>query len=156
MKLKRSVVATLVLGCFLGTVAGCGGEASKRAAVKGKITIDGAPLPNGVIEFLPLDKQSGQPGGSAIETGQYAISAEQGLLVGAYQVQIRADRPTGKKAWDGMGDERWPASKKNFVEQMESYVPARYNDRTELRAKIESGKVNVYDFDLQLGSKKGR
>jgi len=154
MKRKVSVAAVVFLGCLLGTVPGCGG--SNRAAVKGKVTIDGAPLPNGLIEFMPQDKQSGQPGGSVIENGQYAISAEKGLLAGDYQVQIRADRPTGKKVWDGMGDERLPASKKNMVDVMESYVPARYNDRTELRAKIEPGKVNVCDFDLQLGGKKGR
>jgi hypothetical protein len=155
MKLPQSAVVILVLGCFVGTVAGCG-EASQRAAVKGKVTVDGAPLPTGVIEFLPVDKQSGQPGGAAIEAGQYAISADKGLLAGEYLVQIRADRPTGKKVWDGMGDERWPASKKNFVDQMEAYIPARYNDRTELRARIESGKLNVYDFELQLGGKRGR
>ena len=156
MKLQRSLIAVLVLQSALWLVAGCGGGGSKRMAVHGKITVDGTPLPNGLIDFLPLDKQNGQPGGSAIEHGEYAISAEKGLLAGDYQVQIRADRPTGKKIWDGMGDERWPASKKNMVELMESYIPVRYNDRTELRAKIESGKANVHDFDLQLGGKKAR
>ena len=52
-----------------------------------------------------------------------------------------------------MGDERWPASKKHYVDKMESYIPARYNDRTTLRVTIELGKVNVKDFDLQLPKK---
>jgi hypothetical protein len=154
MKPKRSWIAVFVFAFLLWTVGGCG-PASDRAAVKGKVTIDGAPLPEGVIEFVPLDKQKGQPGGSAIENGQYAIAAEKGLASGDYLVQIRADRPTGKKVWDGMGDERWPASKKNYVNLTESYLPARYNDRSALKATIELGKVNVHDYDLQL-DKKGR
>jgi hypothetical protein len=65
-------------------------------------------------------------------------------------VEIRADRRTGQKVWDGMGDENAPASQKKMVDQLEPYLPARYNDETQLRAKIELGKVNVYDYALQL------
>jgi hypothetical protein len=151
MKCKVSVRAVVLLGCLLGTVSGCGG--SNRAAVKGKVTLDGVPLPDGSIDFVAVDKSTGNTGGARIANGEYAIRAEQGLLPGDYQVQVRADRPTGKKVWDGMGDDRAPANKKNLVDQMESYIPTRYNDRTELRTKIELGKVNVCDFDLQLGKK---
>jgi hypothetical protein len=152
MKHNRSVVAILLLGTILGTVIGCGDDV-KRAAVKGKVTIDGTPLPDGVITFVPLDKANAQPGGSPIANGQYAISAANGLAAGEYQVQIRADRPTGKKEWDGMGDERLPASKKHYVDKMESYIPAQYNDRSTLQATVELGKVNVRDFDLHLPKK---
>jgi hypothetical protein len=153
MKRKLSAVAVVLLGCLLWTAWGCGG--TNRLAVKGKVSIDGAPLPEGSIDFVAVDKNVGSTAGARIDKGEYVIRAEQGLLPGEYQVQIRAVRSTGKKVWDGMGDDRAPASKKNMVDQMESYVPARYNDRTELRAKIESGKVNAYDYDLQL-DKKGR
>jgi hypothetical protein len=91
--------------------------------------------------------------GPAIENGHYAISAEKGLFAGDYQVRIRADRPTGKKVWGGMGDERAPDSKKNFVAVMESYIPAGYNDQSTLTATIEPGKVNECNYDLQLGKK---
>jgi hypothetical protein len=151
MKRLLTVTAVVILSCLLGTAGGCGG--SNRAAVKGKITIDGVPLPEGTIDFVPVDKSTGNTAGARVEKGDYAIRAEQGLFPGEYQVQVRADRPTSKKVWDGMGDDRAPASKKTLVEQMESYIPVRYNDRTELNAKIESGKVNVCDFDLQLGKK---
>ena len=33
-------------------------------------------------------------------------------------------------------------------------VPANYNDKSTLTAKIEDGKVNVKDFDLQSGAKR--
>jgi hypothetical protein len=153
MILNRAVTAVLVFGSVLCTVEGCAGRDSNRAAVNGKVTVDGTPIAEGLISFLPIDIANGQPGGSPIQDGQYSISADKGLLPGEYQVQIRANRGTGKKVWDGMGDEHWPASKKNYVEKMESYIPARYNDRTTLKATIELGKTNTYDFDLQLPKK---
>jgi hypothetical protein len=36
---------------------------------------------------------------------------------------------------------------------MELYVPARCSSRTELKAKIDLGKVNELNYDLQLGKK---
>ena len=143
--------AIVLWGCVVGLACGCGG--SPRAAVRGMVTLDGAPLPEGSITFLPVDPRSGQTAGAKVVQGEDEIAANQALRAGEYQVQIRAIRPTGKKIWDGMGDARAPASQKNMVDQIESYVPARYNDRTELRAQIEPGKVNVCDFALHLGKK---
>jgi hypothetical protein len=151
MKRKRSCVA-LILGCILGTAIGCARDVPNRAVVKGTITIDGAPLPTGSIDFIPMDR-GGQPGGAAIEKGHFAISADKGLMAGAYKVQVQAQRPTGKKVWDGMGDERAPASKKNYVNVMESYIPAKFNNRSTLTVNIELGKVNECNFDLQLDKK---
>ena len=146
---KHQSVALLV--CLAWIACGCGG--SRRASVTGKVTIDGAPLPEGSIDFIPVDRRAAQTAGTRIHQGEYEIAAEQGLLPGEYLVQIRAVRPTGKKVWDGMGEERAPAGQKNMVDQIESYVPARYNDRTELRAKVELGKVNEFDYALQLSKK---
>jgi hypothetical protein len=153
MRRQQSFLVLLVWSGLVGMIAGCGGEVSSRAAVKGTVTVDGAPLPQGSIEFTPLDPHHGQTAGAAIENGQYAIAADKGLFAGDYKVQIRADRPTGKKVWDGIGNERWPASKKNFVDVMEPYIPARYNSRSTLTAKIERGKVNECNYTLQLGKK---
>ncbi len=150
----RFVACSVLLLCLTGIACGCGGG-MRRAAVKGKVTVNGAPLPEGTISFVGLDKHAGPSAGAAIAKGEYAIAAAQGPVEGNYQVQIQAFRGTGKKTWDGMGDEHAPASKKRMVEQTEPYIPTRYNDRSELRAKIEYGKVNVHDFDLQL-DKKGR
>lgn len=151
MKRQWTAVAGLLLGCVLWAAGGCGN--SGRAAVKGQITVDGAPLPDGSIDFIPVEKGAAATAGAKITQGAYAIPAERGLLPGEYQVQIRALRSTGKKVWDGMGEDRAPASQKNMVEQLESYLPARYNDQTELRVRIESGKVNVCDYALHLGKK---
>jgi hypothetical protein len=137
----------LLLGILLLTW-GCG--SSERGAVRGRVTVNGAPLPEGEISFVGLGPNAGPSSGARIENGEYSITAEKGPVAGEYQVQIRAFRTTGRKIWDGMGDEHAPASKKNMVEEMESYLPARYNDKSELRVTIVAGKVNEYNFDLRL------
>ena len=124
--MARGSIASLVLvGCLTLAAGGCGG--SERGAVRGRVTVN----------------------------DEYRIDAARGPVAGEYRVQISAFRKTGKKVWDGMGDENAPASRKNYVEEVEPFIPAEYNEQSRLRAKIEGGKVNVCDFDLRLG-KAGR
>lgn len=138
--------------CLVVLLVGCGG--SNRGAVKGKVTIGGQPLQNGQISFVPLDPKIGPTAGAVIATGEYQIDADRGPLAGEYQVQIHAMRKTGKKIWDGMGDENAPPSKKNYVEEVEELIPPKYNTASQLRAKIKPGQVNAYDFDVQIDRKK--
>src|SRR5262245_18959841 len=147
--MRQLLFATVLVcwTCLALAASGCNG--SQRAAVKGKVTVDGFPLPEGTISFVG-DPSAGPSAGDRIANGEYSIPADMGPLPGEYKVQIRAFRATGRKVWDGMGDDRAPASQKRMVEEMEPYLPAKYNDRTELRATIVGGKVNVCDFDLQL------
>jgi hypothetical protein len=131
---------------------GCG--SSNRGAVKGKVTVNGEPLQEGQLAFVPLDPSLGPSAGAGIINGEYKIDAAKGPLAGQYKVQINAFRKTGQKTWDGMGDEQAPASKKNFVEEVEAFIPPKYNTASELRATIKAGEVNVYDFDMKIAAKK--
>jgi hypothetical protein len=153
MKYNRSVIAAFFLALVPWMLGGCLRGPSDRGAVKGKVTVDGSPLSDGSIEFLPMDTKTGQTGATPIKDGAYAISADRGLFAGEYRVQIRAMKPTGKKHWDGMGDERRPASQKNYVDEMRESIPARYNDRSTLKARIEPGKVNEFDYNLEVGKR---
>jgi len=146
------LVAVLCVGGLAAASAGCGG--SGRGAVKGKVMVNGSPLEAGDISFVPLDASLGPTAGAVIANGEYAIAAARGPVAGEYQVRINAFRKTGKKAWDGMGDEKAPDSKKNFVEEVKAFIPSRYNDQSELRAKIEGGKVNRCDFELKIDRKR--
>ena len=146
-------IAGLVLICGVALMAaGCGG--SNRGAVRGKVTADGKPLQEGEIAFVPVDAKQGPTAGAVITDGEYQIDAARGPFAGEYQVQINAFRKTGRKRWDGMGDEKAPASQRNYVEEVENFIPAKYNSASGLRAVIKAGEVNVYDFDLTLGGKK--
>jgi hypothetical protein len=144
-----------VVAAFVAIAAafvGC--NRSTRLPVSGTVTVDGQPLAGGEIAFAPASPGQGNSAGAAIERGKYSISADKGLLPGDYKVLIHAFRGTGKKTWDGMGEPTAPESQKKYVEQLEQYVPTRYNEATELTASIRPGKSNNVNFDLQIGGGK--
>lgn len=132
-------------------LAGCGSE-SPRVAVEGEVTFDGQPLASGQIAFLPLGAASAPTAGATITQGRYQIAADQGPYPGEYRVEIRAFRGTGKKVWDGMGDENAPASQKRYVEELEQYLPRIYNEESTLRVTITGPKANRHDFSLRVAS----
>lgn len=141
-----------VLLCLICVVSGCAG--SNRGAIRGKVTVNGTPLKEGQISFVPADRGIGPTAGATIADGSYTIDAAQGPFAGEHRVQINAFRKTGKKIWDGMGDEKAPTSQKNFVEEVEDFIPRKYNAVSELRITIKSGEVNVCDVELRIDGKK--
>jgi len=145
MRLSQSFLVPLVLA-ILTVAAGCG--EGQFTTVQAAVTVNGQPLESGVLSLTPVSGQGAAAGGE-IHQGQCEIRAA-GLTAGEYKVSISAFRRTGKKTWDGMGDENAPASQKRYVEDTEQYLPAKYNDSTELTAALASGKVNPLKLDLQV------
>lgn len=124
--------------------AGCGGGDGygERFPVSGRVTLDGEPLEEGRIVFIPLDATAGSPGASgAITGGQYDIPAEAGPSLGKYRVQIHRDRKTGKKIPDYDGEAG--ATKDEIVES----IPAQYNTRSTLTAEVTG--LGTFDFPLK-------
>lgn len=70
-----------------------------RAAVRGRIRVDGAPLPHGSITFVPIDGQSprGAPPVTAYvmntdtPDAEYKLEAARGPVPGKYKVEVRQD-----------------------------------------------------------------
>jgi len=123
----------LANGIFLGVAllltTGC-----SQPTVMGTVTLDGQPIPEGHIAFVP-ESGTGQGGGGNIVNGEYKVQT----AAGKYKVEINASKlmplPPGQTGMDGA------------TEEVQSYIPARYNTQTELRAEVPAaGKVN---FDLK-------
>src|SRR5262249_17109066 len=148
----RWLVGLVLAGALVVAAGGCG--SSNRGAGRGGGGVNGAPLKEGQISFVPLDVKQGPTAGAGIVDGEYQIDASQGPVAGEYKVELVAFRKTGKKTWDGMGDEKAPANQKNYVEEVVPFIPTRYNAVSELRATIKAGEVNLYDFDLKPDGKK--
>jgi len=106
------------------------------AAVAGEVTFDGAPIPSGWIQFEPVGAKL--PAESApINAGRYT-----GLIrIGPCKVRVNASRPTGK------------ISDVSGAPIEESYIPARYNNATELTADVVEHKNNTLDFRLESSTK---
>jgi hypothetical protein len=134
---KVAIVALVVAGA-----AGCGGGPD-RLGVAGQVTLDGQPLPDGEIVFRPTATTQGPSVAGSIENGAYDIADERGPVAGSYAVTITAERKTGRKIKaDILGNAT--------TDQYEQYLPARYNDKTELTAEIAESRD---DLDFELTSK---
>ncbi len=123
-------------------LSGCGGDAN-RSGVQGTVTLDGAPLPEGTIQFVPAPGVSGPPVQMQIQNGKFASEAVTKPAIGTNLVQITAMKKSGKKVKSIMGEES---------DEVIQYLPAKYNEFTELRAEIKSGS-NQLDFPLQSAGK---
>lgn len=112
-------------------VGGCD-SAPKLYEVTGAVTIDGQPVPDGDIIFLPADTGAA-PEPDKVVDGRYTVRARAGFK----KVSVSASKiiPGGAR---GGGNEPVP----------EEYIPERYNSRTELTAEVTPDGANVFDFTL--------
>ena len=111
---------------------GCGGP--DVAKVAGTVTLDGTAVPEGEILFVPTDP--GVPPQQVMIVGGN-FSGE--ITPGPKKVKITAWRDSGKVD-PVMGN----AAKVQ-------YLPARYNDATELTADIKAGQKEPMPFELKSG-----
>jgi hypothetical protein len=120
--------------------AGCGAEPGPaRRPVSGSVKLDGKPLSDGAITFLPAD--GGPPAIAELSDGRFSIGRSEGPAPGPYDVEIVAVRPTGKRI-------RHPDLPSETTEEVHNVVPARYNARTKLRVDVKADDENTFDFNL--------
>jgi len=67
-----------------------------RVALRGRVTVDGAPLPRGSVLLTPLAGTAAPvviayAFGTAQEPGEFAVPAERGPVPGRYKVEVRQD-----------------------------------------------------------------
>ena len=119
-------IAFLSLGC-----PASGPTEPKGAEVSGIVKLNGTPLKEGVITFVP-EKSDGFPAPTGqITDGNYKVKAR----VGANKVEIRSPRDTGKKNSTG-----------GVV--MEESIPPQYNERSTLTSNVTGEMKDVF-FDLK-------
>ena len=122
---------------LLLAVAGCGSGGPPRLRVVGAVTLDGQPLADGAISFLPTGK--GVAAGATIAGGHYVVEGARGPTPGEYRVEIRASAPSDKRVKSTFGE---------AISEMESIIPARYSDTTTLRADVMAAGSNQFDYSL--------
>lgn len=81
-----------MLACLTVTIACVPGCAPAPAGVEGRVTIDGKPVNEAAIMFVPLDRGRAKTG-AAIVDGQYVLPAQEGLLPGEYRVEVIDNPP---------------------------------------------------------------
>lgn len=147
--LSRELVTTLTVWLLIVSACGCGRPPGpERAEIKGTVTLDGEPLEQGGLQLFPAEGTQGPTAGSQIVNGKYHVAREKGPVLGTYRVVITSVRKTGKKVPLGPESLSPHAPPTAMVDDVEQYIPARYNKQSELRAEIESG-TNEVNFQLK-------
>lgn len=130
----RSAAAAVGLATMLGGV-GCGGP--DKRAVSGSVTLEGKPLDEAVIMFVPIDIQAGKTG-AAIKQGRYEVPRDVGLLPGRYRVEIADDPPIDHA-------HRNPTSKPLASRRR---LPVHYSVASPLAIDVAPGGPTEFDFPL--------
>lgn len=138
-----TLVLLVVAGCTTGEVDGL-----PREAVGGVVTLDGQPLPSGVIRFRP-QAQGATEGGALVRDGEFFIDRESGLVPGQYMVSINASQSPGAPGQSGQAVETGGG---RVGRPSKERIPDRYNSKTELKAEIKGGGSNK-DLKFELSSK---
>ena len=122
----------LLLGC---------GESDGSIPLSGSVTLDGRPLPEGSIELHPIRGTKGPSSGGSIANGKFSISSQKGIRPGTFRVEIKAYRGSGKmEVYEITGEER---------EIPEQYLPARYNEKSELTVDVSREGDQYVEFQLK-------
>jgi hypothetical protein len=152
-------MCVFALGTGLMTLSGgcSGGDSLPKERLSGTVTLDGQPLEQGTIRFMPTAQENASTSTETIITsGAYEIPASTGLLPGPYQVSISAveeakgstpapkvRRGPGYDPVGGTGVEEATADVR-----MRELIPAKYNIKSTLKADVTKGGKNVFDFPL--------
>lgn len=147
---RKLLQCTIVLGILLPFLCGCGGggDGPERAAVRGTIWVDGRPLKNGSIKFVPTGATQGPEAAAEVKDGAYELSSENGPIVGTVRVEIRDAVDPGfdlddPQAFTRHGNKPLPGPK----------IPTRYNQRSTLTRTVHAGESNEFDFKIETSEK---
>lgn len=134
MSKALAVFWAAIVPVALATISGCG-RSDDRKAISGNVTLDGEPLPSGLIHFQPTETATSSAG-TTIQNGRYEIPAAQGLKPGKYQVAIQAFKPTGRIIDDRQAGKR------------PELTPIGFRESDHLSATVAAGGGNAFDFVL--------
>jgi len=137
--------AVAFISTIVGVAAG-GCSTSKIAPVSGRVTLDGKPLAGVHVGFQPIAK----PGDMNPGSGSYAITdqagnytlllvhgEQPGAMIGQHRVEI-----TAKSEYAANIDPvRRPPPK--------VFIPARYNQDSDLTCEVPAGGSAAANFDLK-------
>jgi hypothetical protein len=152
---RRVFVAMALLSALL--VTGCSGE-PERGPVTGVVTLDGKPLPQVMVVFVP-DPEHGTPGQRSVamtdKDGRYVIHTDkdqEGASVGVHRVSLYDPLafPVPEGGLSGLFPGKATDVPKEPKPTPSSRVPAKYTDvsKTPLQPVTIGREAQTYDIAL--------
>lgn len=129
-------------------VSGCGGrpDGPPRAVAKGTVTLDGVPLPEGVIRFVPTGETKGPKASAAIEQGTFEFPARYGPVPGQHRIEIDAVDSSVPAPDDDAAVQAYLAVQKQNKHPVR--IPPVYNRQSQLQEVVQMDGPNEFHFDL--------
>lgn len=133
----------LAIFCLLAAaMIGCGtADPLGRQAVTVDVSLGGAPLDQGTIQFEPEGNDKGVGSGGQIASGKFASPVATGLPPGKYRVRIFSADSTemAKDALPGDSDNP-PVAKER--------IPEAFNVKSETFIDVKAGAENTFKIDI--------
>jgi hypothetical protein len=146
-KRSATLLASALLGLPFLSFAGCGQQTDGplREAVSGSVSLDGQPLPDGLIQLIPTSAREGTVSGAVVKDGKFSIERQKGLAPGEYRVVINSggrggDVPKPLEEAPGLLD---------ASNTPKDLIPPQYNTNSTLKAEVKASAPNTFDFSLK-------
>jgi hypothetical protein len=119
-------------------MTGCGASGPEIATVEGTVKLDGSPLANASVVFIPA--AGGRPAGARTDAaGHYQLNfsgGRKGAIPGKNKVRISTLRDPA------IGDDG------QLTPGSPETIPSQYNAQTTLEFDVKADEANVADFDI--------
>ncbi len=136
---RRLVIILVAIG--LCGMLGCSGD--NRSEVSGTVKLNGKPIEEGAINFIPIEGNKGAGAGATITDGKYHIPRSSGVAAGKNRVELRAFKNTGRKVQDPTGPPGAMTTERVMA------FPPQFNDQSTLVREVRSGSDTI-DFDITV------
>lgn len=144
------LMAVVVVGLI-----GCGGDTVQlpRAAVQGTVMLNGQPLTDAVIRFIPTGDTQGPATSISIVEGQFEADEQVGPIIGQHRIEIQSNDDGGFAFDDEQALERLKQNPQRIRVQE---IPDSYNTHSVLLETVEADAENKYKFELKSSTKTSR
>ena len=146
----RSCLMVPLLLSALAFASGCSKSGPELFTVSGTVTLQGKPLPNVIVTFIP-DGEGKSASGTGDEEGNYKLSTfapNDGALAGKYRVAIMPKDPP-PMAGEAVSS---PGASAGKAKKYTPPFPARYGlpKDSGLTASVGPDGANMFNFDLKM------
>jgi hypothetical protein len=150
--MNRLVSFGLVLG--LAALAGCEGGGPALGTVTGTVSMDGKPLANTAVTFIPQGG-GGTASGITDASGKYELNYldRKGALIGKHKVALTTvQQPSESNMANIPSDspeyaKQAAAGASEYNKVFTEPIPAKYNKQTTLEEEVKAGS-NEINFEL--------
>lgn len=141
----QHLLALLVLA------GGCAESGPPRVAVSGEVLINGSPLENGTITFVPVEETKGPKASAHVENGHYKLARSRGPMVGKLRVEILASQDLGFAL-----DDPEQFDSKAPLKLPQNPISPKFNVHSKLTCEATKGNENRFNFNLPTGKERNQ